>query len=276
MKKGRMELMHNTIERMKKKVQSRELIVAAGVDTVEVEKWCNDTDCMPILLYPTIKYQASDNRFLAGFLSFGSSNEGMIEMANSMKPMLKGQCLLAGIHCADPFIKIDILLDQIQKQGFIGIHNYPPLSLVDGNFGRNMESLGEGFAKELELLKKAKERKLFTCGMAATRKQAMQLAKMNVDMIVLYLGLGESFANRNKCIAYYIKKLQELIKAIRIVSSDSFIFFAAEQNLMVEDVEKIIKETQKIQGYLLLPITRKYLSEKQIKLEIKGLQTITY
>lgn len=267
---------HDLIKLMEKKRQSHELIVSAGVDTVEVEKWCSDTDCMPILLYPTIQYQTSDNRFLAGFLSFGSSNERMIEMANSIKPMLKGQWLLAGIHCADPFIKDDILLDQIQKQGFIGIHNYPPLSLVDGNFGKNMDSLGEGFVKELELLEKAKKRKLFTCGMAATRKQAIQLAKINVDMIVIYIGLGESFTDRSKCIMYYIKKLRELIKAIRIVSSDSIIFFAAEQDLMVRDVEKIVKETQNLQGYLLLSITRKSLSENQMKLEMKSLQTITY
>lgn len=268
--------MHAILEQMKNKIQSRELIVAAGADTVEVEKWCSDAGCMPILIYPTAKYQEAENRFLAGFLSFGSSNDLMIEMARTMKPMMRGQCLLAGIHCADPFMKEDLLLDEVQKQGFIGIHNYPPLSLVDGNFGKNMDSLGEGFVRELLLLKKAGERKLFTCGMAATRKQAMQLAKININMIVLYVGLGETFSDRRQCIAYYVKKIRECIKAIRTVSTDSIIFFAAEQILMVEEVEKIVKETKEIQGYLLLPMARKALSEKQIMLEIESLKTIFY
>lgn len=266
--------MDRIIEMMKKKIRFHELIVAAGADTVEMEKWCSDAGCIPILLYPTAKYQEAENRFLAGFLSFGSSNDRMIEIAKTMKPMMKGQCLLAGIHCADPFIKGDILLDQVQKQGFAGIHNYPPLSLVDGNFGKNMDSLREGFARELDLLKKAGERKLFTCGMAATGKQAMQLAKINANMIVLYIGLGEVFADRSKCIAYYIKKLREQVKAIRTVSSDSIIFFAAEQVLMVEDVEMIVKETKEMQGYLSLPIARKHITKEQIMLELESLKTI--
>lgn len=262
------------------KVKKQQLIVAAGVDSSEHEKICNEAGCDLILLYPTARYQHALNRFLTGFLAFGNSNELMEEMAAEVMPLMNSPFLFAGLNGSDPFKNDRILLEKMKNFGFIGIHNYPTMTLVDETFGMNMDKLKSGLDKEIDLFKKASKMGFYTCGMATDKKQALQLVRANVDMLILYLGLGEKTESRNQRqksrIYQNIRKLKDLTGAIRNIAPDLPILFFDETLTTIDEIKTVIQEVKEINGYLLLPIIQKEISSRQLQLEIEQLKTFRY
>lgn len=267
-------------DRIAEKMRKHRLIVAAGVDSLEQEKCCDKAGCDLILLYPTAKYEHASNRFLAGFLAFGNVNEMMEQMATDLMPMMNNRNLMAGLNGSDPFKNDRILLQKMKEFGFMGIHNYPTMSLVDGTFGMNIEYLKSGLDKEIQLLKKASEMGFHTCGMVSTQKQALQLVRADIDMIIFYLGLGENPEHRGvsnkERTEQDIRKLKELTAGIRNISKTIPILFFDEQLNTVNEIKTIIQEVKEINGYFLMPVTQKPFSHRQLQLEIEQLLEICY
>lgn len=270
----------NCFEKIAEKMRGRQLIVAAGVDSLEQEKCCDKSGCDLILLYPTAKYEHASNRFLAGFLAFGNVNEMMEQMATDLMPMMNNQNLMAGLNGSDPFKNDRILLQKMKEFGFMGIHNYPTMSLIDGTFGMNIEYLKSGLDKEIQLLKKASEMGFYTCGMVSTQKQALQLVRADIDMIIFYLGLGEKpdhrTADREQRTEQDIRKLKKLTSGIRKMSKTIPILFFDEQLNTVNEIKTIIREVKEINGYFLMPVTQKSFSHRKLQLEIEQLLDICY
>ena len=247
-------------------MKKKECIVAAGVDDFSHLKCAQEAGADLILLYPTAKYQSAGNRFLAGYLAFGNTNEMMLEIASEYMPIVNKYNVLAGINGSDPF-KIDhLLLTKLKNYHFTGLHNYPSMSLVDGNFGMNIDSLVQGTDKEIDLFKKAKEAFFFTCAMVENRKDAILMAKADVDMLILYLGLGNS--------AVDIRKVQNIVLAIRSIRKDLPILFFHEHITNIEETKNILRQVPELNGYCLLPLLRKNVTERQLELEIHHLKSI--
>ncbi|MCI8327622.1 MAG: phosphoenolpyruvate hydrolase family protein [Lachnospiraceae bacterium] len=268
------------LDKLHKKMDSKHFIVAAGVDNLAEEKCCSESGCDLILLYPTADYQNAKNRFLAGYLAFGNTNHMMETMASDMMPTMNHRNLTAGLNGCDPFINNRILLEKMRQYGFIGIHNYPAISLIDGNFGMNLDNLKTGFDKEIELFKNANENSLLTCGMVRTQKQAMQLVRIGIDVLIFYVGLGEKHhmqtSDREYYIAQDIRLLKEFSLAVRKLSSTIPILFFSERLQTIDEVNNIVKEVKEINGYFLMPVTKTSTSLKKLQLEISQLKKICY
>lgn len=120
----------------------------------------------------------------------------------------------------------------------------------------------------------------YTCGMATDKKQALQLVRANVDMLILYLGLGEKTESRNQRqksrIYQNIRKLKDLTGAIRNIAPDLPILFFDETLTTIDEIKTVIQEVKEINGYLLLPIIQKEISSRQLQLEIEQLKTFRY
>ena len=71
------------VQTMRQKMESGQVIVVAGVDQLNHVRCCQEAECDLILLYPTSKYEKAKNRFLAGFLAFGNTNEMMQKVESS-------------------------------------------------------------------------------------------------------------------------------------------------------------------------------------------------
>lgn len=253
--------------KLNKKTEQNKMIIAAGVDKEEHEKWCCEAGCDFVLLYPTAKYENAQNRFLAGFLAFGNTNAMMEAMTEEMAFLSKSDALLAAVHCADPFKNDRILLEKIKRCGFSGIHNYPAMSLVDGQFGANLAYLHEGIDKEISLFARAKQMDLFTCACAATQKQATAFARAGVDALILYFFLGESLREALHDGRERIKKLGSAVEAIKRISKTLPVLLASENEMPVDELEYVFREVDALDGYLAMPMVRKHTSEKQIRME---------
>lgn len=264
------------IQAMQQKMNDNQVIVVAGVDQLKQVRCCQEADCDLILLYPTSKYEKAKNRFLAGFLAFGNTNEMMQQVAGDVMPIIGGNNVLAGLNGSDPFKLDRILLKRMKEHHFAGIHNYPPMSLVDGIFEFNMSNLKLGFDEEVQLLKKAGEEGFYTCAMVRTSKQAIQMVRANVNMIIFYLGLGEKEMaqkqNKDRRVAHDIQELKVLAANVRKVSKDIPILFHSERVSTVDERKMIMEGVPEINGYCMLPVAKQRVVESQLKLEIMQLK----
>jgi predicted TIM-barrel enzyme/DNA-binding NtrC family response regulator len=93
-----------------------------------------------------------------------------------------------GAASFDPRLDLAALVERIAEAGFSGITNFPTSILIDGAYRRFLESVGLGFARELELLARAKARGLVTLAYAHTREEAVAAAQRGVDIVNIDLG----------------------------------------------------------------------------------------
>lgn len=262
-----------------KKQAAKKAIVAAGVESPEQIQSCESCGCDLILYYPTAIYENTKNPFLTGYLAFGNTNSLILKAGKDVLPPEKNPLLLAGLNGSDPFKNDRVLLEQIQKYSFGGIHNYPAMALVDGNFGMNLQNLNAGFDREITLFQNAGRMGMFTCAMVRTAGQAIKMARIPVDIMIFYLGLGENDGSPedwNEVADRDIAKLHLLSGAVRKISVKIPLLFYDERRLPVREIERIIREVEAINGYLTMPAASREISLQQMSDEIKNLLQIAY
>ncbi|MBE5956110.1 MAG: phosphoenolpyruvate hydrolase family protein [Lachnospiraceae bacterium] len=261
---------------LKQKMDKKEFIVVAGVSSLSQVRCCQTENCDLILLYPDSKAGKAQNPFLAGYLPFGNTNDAMIRTASEVMPIIDSKNILAGLNGSDPFKLDHLLIHRMKQFHFAGIHNYPAMTLVDGVFGTNIDSLNLGIDKEITLLKHAMQEDLFTCAMVRSKKQIHAMLKSGVEMLIFYLGLGERETVRSgKKQMQYISYLKELTEAARKINPHIPLLFFDEQITAIDEIHKIAKAVPDINGYCLLPVTRSDYSHTRLSLEIKQLKRIS-
>lgn len=129
---------------------------------------------------------------LAGFLPYANSNELVMEFAlKELIPLLQDIPVCFGLSATDPTIQLDNYIDTIQQAGFAGINNFPSVGLFDGMFREALEEQGISFAKEVEAIRMASEKGLFTVAFVFDEEQAAAMVGAGADVICVHLGLTE-------------------------------------------------------------------------------------
>lgn len=73
-------------------------------------------------------------------------------------------------------------------QGFPGINNYPTVGLMGGLFGEALKEEGTCFDTEIEAIRIAHRKGLFTIGFVFEEEQARRMAAAGADMVCAHLG----------------------------------------------------------------------------------------
>lgn len=97
---------------------------------------------------------------------------------------------LAGLCPADPFHHPEILLDRVMEAGFRGVHNFPSTCLLDGSFRSTLEQNHMGFHKEVNFMKLAVSRGVFTFAMVSGSSEALLMRNAGVQALVLVPGVS--------------------------------------------------------------------------------------
>ena len=63
--------------------------------------------------------------------------------------------VLAGVCGTDPFLLRTHFLQELRDLGFTGIQNFPTVGLIDGQFRKNLEETGMGYALEVDYIAEA-------------------------------------------------------------------------------------------------------------------------
>jgi predicted TIM-barrel enzyme len=119
----------------------------------------------------------------------GNTNQDMIELCAEIAMVVKNTPIVASLDASDPTWDLPALVEKASAVGYSGILNYPTLSPLLNHERRLVrESVGLGFAREVEMMKVAKEEGLFTIAYCFNPVDAQVMAKAHVDSIVAHVG----------------------------------------------------------------------------------------
>jgi len=135
------------------------------------------------------RFRMSGVTSIAAMLPFSNSNDMVFEFAHhEVIPRVDNIPIIFGACAQDPTYTHEELIEKLVHAGFDGINNFPSVSLIDGQYREFLEENGEGFEKEVDLLRMASEKGIFTVGFAVTLEEAIEMAKANVDVLCLHFG----------------------------------------------------------------------------------------
>ncbi len=135
------------------------------------------------------RFRMSGIASTASLLPFKNCNDLVFSFATEeVLPRVNKIPVVFGAFAEDPSIQHSSFVDKLINAGFHGIINFPTISLVDGIFREALEEEGNGFVHEVNLLRIAHEKGMFTVAFAVTLEEAIQMAKVNVDILCLHFG----------------------------------------------------------------------------------------
>ncbi|SRR5579875_732126 len=175
-----------------------------------------------IVIYNSGKFRMDGLPSIAGLMPYGNANDIVVELGERhVFPAVKQTPVLAGICGTDPTRNMRRFLDQIREVGFSGVINYPTIIRFDGHIRRDLESVGLGFARELEMIAMAREAGLYTTCYVRTPEESGQMAEAGVDLVIPHVGLttgGTIGAGYSLSMDEAVRSTQAMIDAARRVN----------------------------------------------------------
>ena len=177
------------LERLHEMKARGEPIIGAGAGTGISAKGEEQGGADLIVIYNSGRYRMAGRGSLAGMMPYGDANSIVLDMAREVLPVISRTPVLAGVCGTDPFRNMDVFLDEVARLGFSGVQNFPTVGLIDGRFRAGLEETGMGYACEVEMIAKARERGLLTTPYVFEPSQAAAMARAGADIVVCHFGL---------------------------------------------------------------------------------------
>src|ERR1700736_5427816 len=177
------------LQRLRGQIATGQPIVGGGAGTGIPARCAEAGGVDLIVIYNSGRYRMAGRGSLAGMMPYGDANGIVIDMAREVLPIVTGTPVLAGVCGTDPFRQMDVFLDEVARLGFSGVQNFPTVGLIDGHFRLGPEETGMGFAREVEMIAKARERDLLTTPYVFDASQAVAMASAGADVLVCHFGL---------------------------------------------------------------------------------------
>ena len=127
---------------------------------------------------------------LSGWLAFGNANEVAFSMgANEVLPVVKDIPVICSCFGQDVTREISTHLDRVMTENFSGINNFPTIGMVDGSFREQLELTNLGFNKEVEMVRIARSKDIFTIVYVFNAEESAAMAEAGADVIISHVGL---------------------------------------------------------------------------------------
>jgi len=267
------------LEKLRKKVESRQPIIGGGAGTGISAKWEEAGGIDLIVIYNSGRYRMAGRGSLAGLLAYGNANEIVKEMAREVIPVVKNVPVLAGINGTDPFVIWGHFLDELVSLGFAGVQNFPTVGLIDGVFRQNLEETGMGYALEVEAIRKAHEKGLLTTPYVFSAEDAVEMTKAGADVIVCHMGLttkGSIGAKTAKTLDECVKLIDEWAEAARSVREDIIVLCHGGPIAMPEDADYVFKRCKYVHGFYGASSMERLPTEQAIKAQVEKFVNLTF
>jgi predicted TIM-barrel enzyme len=206
-----------------------------------------------IVIYNSGKFRMDGLPSICGLMPYGNANEIVLELGeNHVLPAVKKTPVIAGVCGTDPTRNMRSFLNHLGEVGFSGVINYPTISRFDGNIRRDFESVGLGFAREVEMVATAREVGLYATCYVRTPEEAVQMARAGVDLIVPHVGLtsgGTIGSGETMSLDEAVKATQDIIDVARAVNSDVIALAHGGPIERPQDVAYVLERTT-AQGFV--------------------------
>jgi predicted TIM-barrel enzyme len=216
---------------------------------------------------------------LSGLLAYGNANDVVMEMAKEVLPVVRKTPVLAGVNGTDPFCVFDTFLDEVAAAGFSGVQNFPTVGLIDGVFRQNLEETGMSYAKEVEMIRLAHEKDLFTTPYVFDPQQAETMARAGADIIVAHMGLttggaigAETALTREKC----LPRIDAIAEAAISVRDDMIVLCHGGPIAEPADAAWVLSKTRHCHGFYGASSMERLPTEKAITRQTQEFKQVRF
>jgi predicted TIM-barrel enzyme len=174
-----------------KTIRSRgRYLIAAGAGSGLSAKSLENGGADLLLVFNSGFYRMHGHGSFSGLLAFGNANDVAMELGTRyVLPVVKKVPVVCSVFAQDGTRVIARHLDKIVAEGFSGVNNFPTMGLVDGNFREQLELTELGYEKEVEMVRIAARKNIFTIVYVFNEDEARRMAEAGADCIVAHVGL---------------------------------------------------------------------------------------
>jgi predicted TIM-barrel enzyme len=205
-----------------------------------------------IIIYNSGRFRMAGRGSLSGMMPYGDANQIVVEMAREVLPVVQKTPVLAGVCGTDPFRIMRLFLQEIKAMGFSGVQNFPTVGLIDGSFRQGLEETDMGFAKEVEMIRLARELDLLTCPYVFNEAEAVAMTNAGADVLIPHMGLttkGSIGAKSALTLEDAAKRVQAIHDAAKKINPDVLVLCHGGPISEPADAEFVLKNTNGISGF---------------------------
>lgn len=240
--------------RLRATLDQQKAIIAAGAGTGISAKFIEKGGADLLIIYNSGRFRMAGHGSTAGLMAYGDANAVAMEIGEfEVLPVVDEIPVICGVHGSDPRRRMWHHLINVKNMGFSGVNNFPTHCIVDGHFRQVLEETGMGFAKEVEMVRLARQMDLFSIVYVATPDEARQMADVGADAIIAHVGttvggsIGVTGASCSMDEA--VERTQAIIDAGRQVNPDTFFLAHGGPINTPDDVRQVLDRTD-VQGFV--------------------------
>jgi predicted TIM-barrel enzyme len=267
------------LSKFQQMVRERKPIVGGGAGTGLSAK-CEEAGGIDlIVIYNSGRYRMAGRGSLSGLLAYGNANDVVMEMAKEVLPVVRKTPVLAGVNGTDPFCIFDSFLDEVAAAGFSGVQNFPTVGLIDGVFRQNLEETGMSYAQEVEMIRLAHDKDLFTTPYVFDPQQAETMARAGADILVAHMGLttgGAIGAETALTLDACVPRIDAIAQAALAVRSDMIVLCHGGPIAEPADAASVLGKTRHCHGFYGASSMERLPTEKAITRQTQDFKQITF
>jgi len=241
-----------SLARLRASVADGEPVIGAGAGTGISAKFAERGGVDLLIIYNSGRYRMNGRGSLAGMLSYGDANEIVVEMGHEVLPVVEDTPVLAGVNGTDPFREMDVFLEELRRQGFSGVQNFPTVGLIDGSFRQNLEETGMGYDEEVEMIREAANHGMLTCPYVFDVDQARAMTEAGADVVVAHMGLttsGDIGAETAMDLDEAAERVQAIRDAAVDVNDEVIVICHGGPIAWPDDAQYVLEHTEGVDGF---------------------------
>ncbi len=215
---------------------------------------------------------------MAGYLPIGDANAITMEIGErALLSVVKEAPVIAGILCPDPTRDMHRFVDQLAESGFDGVMNCPTVALIDGKFRSDLEETGMGYALEVDILGYASSIGLFTKAFCTTPNEALAMAEVGVDNIIVHYGNSSGGTIGSSTIMSEedsIERTANVIDALQTKHSDLIFTCHGGGIETPDDFAKFLEREPRLDGYVGGSSAERFPIEQSVSATTEGFKAI--
>ena len=245
-----------------------ERIIVAGAGSGLTGKSIEAGGADMLMVFNSGKYRMAGHGSLSGWLAFGNANEVAFSMgANEVLPVVKDIPVICSCFGQDVTREIGTHLDRVMAENFSGINNFPTIGMVDGSFREQLELTNLGFQKEVDMVRIAREKDIFTIVYVFKPEESAAMAEAGADVIISHVGLtvgGMIGTTKSLTIEDSAKLTRSIMDAGKAVRDDVIYLAHGGPLATPEDFEKFLTFLPEIDGFVGASSMERIPTEKAI------------
>ncbi len=266
-----------SMQMLQETVDAGEPIIGSGAGTGISAKFAERGGTDLIIIYNSGRYRMAGRGSHAGLLAYGDANEIVVDMAGEVIPVVENTPVLAGVHATDPFRDMDVFLDEIKRLGFSGVQNFPTHGLIDGKFGEELDELGLGYDREIEMIEMASDKGLLTAPYVFDEEQARRMVEAGADIVVAHLGLTRG-GDIGAADVSPLEEASETVQRLRdaAVSVDDEVLVISHGGALAEpeDVAYSMEHTEGVHGFFGASSVERLPTERAIEQQVADFKDV--